>query len=295
MARIGITQQDVINAINQIKAAGDKVTQAAILKITGGSPNTVNKIVRALNESAPAVAPQSMQLPSELVDTLTAAINQAASKARTEVAEQIKELEDNNQSISDEADALQSRLDELEPQVATLQSEKDKAETLATERAAQVARLTEQLATQATAAEQTRNELAKVALELKAANEAKAKHQEAIKAAESTATAAKEQAENANKARIEAEKKLAVSEARIESEKTRADDLAQREKDLRVKYEKLNADHISALNKFSTETAALNTKLTNAQADLNKANELIKTMKEAAAKTANNQQPNKQK
>lgn len=295
MARTGITQQDVLNAIDQIKAAGGKATQAAIHAITGGSPNTVNKLVRAISAAAPAAAPQATQLPSSLLDTLTAALEQAASKGRADSAEQIKELEDTNTAIGEEADSLQLRLDELEPQVATLQGEKVKAETLAAERAAHVTRLTEQLATQATAAEQTRNELAKVALELKAANEEKAKHEASIKAADATAKAAKEQADKADKARIEAEKKLAVSEAKIESEKGRADDLAQREKDLRVKYEKLNADHISALNKFNTETAALNTKLTNAQAELNKANEQAKSLKDASAKSANNHQPAKQK
>lgn len=266
---MAVTTQDVLNAINELKATGQKVTQAAVLGITGGSASTINKIFKELNaNSTNTVAlPKSITLPSNVIAALGDFVDSEIAKARQDLIDENIELGKVNDAISKETEDLTAKVEDLEPKVTQLQSDLTAAKTTIQIQADQIKIAQEQAAAKDIVAENTRNELATARVGLTAAEKTIADLEAKLKTAAQQVQDAVKDKNSANDARVAAEKATAIAEVKAQNAIDNAKKAEAREAALKKQLDELNKQHVDSINKSNTTLQSVNAELAKALAD----------------------------
>lgn len=264
---MAVTTQDVLNAINELKANNQKVTQASVLAITKGSASTINKIFKELkaNTSANnAAMPQTITLPSNVISALGDFVDVEIAKAKQSLTDDISELEKVNDAITKEAEDLNIKVNDLEPQITKLQNDLTAANTTIQIQADQLKAAQEQAAAKDLVAENTRNELATARVGLTAAEKTIADLEAKIKAAEQQVIDAVKDKNSANEARIAAEKATAIAEVKAQNAQDNAKKLEAREAALKKQFDDLSKNHLDSINKSNIALQSVNAELVKA-------------------------------
>lgn len=266
---MAVTTQDVLNAINELKATGQKVTQAAVLGITGGSASTINKIFKELNANSTntAALPKSITLPSNVIAALGDFVDSEIAKARQDLIDENIELGKVNDAISKETEDLTAKVEDLEPKVTQLQSDLTAAKTTIQIQADQIKIAQEQAAAKDIVAENTRNELATARVGLTAAEKTIADLEAKLKTAAQQVQDAVKDKNSANDARVAAEKATAIAEVKAQNAIDNAKKAEAREAALKKQLDELNKQHVDSINKSNTTLQSVNAELAKALAD----------------------------
>lgn len=267
---MAVTTQDVLNAINELKANNQKVTQASVLAITKGSASTINKIFKELkaNTSANnAAMPQTITLPSNVISALGDFVDVEIAKAKQSLTDDISELEKVNDAITKEAEDLNVKVNDLEPQITKLQNDLTAANTTIQIQADQLKAAQEQAAAKDIVAENTRNELATARVGLTAAEKTIADLEAKLKTAAQQVQDAVRDKNSANDARIAAEKATAIAEVKAQNAIDNAKKAEAREAALKKQLDDLNKQHIDSINKSNAQLNGINSELAKALSD----------------------------
>lgn len=266
---MAVTTQDVLNAINELKATNQKVTQAAVLGITGGSASTINKIFKELNANAgnTATLPQSITLPSNVINAIGDFLDTEIAKARQDLIDENVELGKVNDALSKEAEELTTKVEDLEPKINQLQNDLTAANTTIQIQADQIKIAQEQAAAKDLVAENTRNELATARVGLTAAEKTIADLEAKIKASAQQVIDAVKDKNSANDARIAAEKATAIAEVKAQNAIDNAKKAEAREAALKKQLDDLNKQHIDSINKSNAQLNGINSELAKALSD----------------------------
>lgn len=263
---MAVTTQDVLNAINELKATNQKVTQAAVLGITGGSASTINKIFKELNANAgnTATLPQSITLPSNVINAIGDFLDTEIAKARQDLIDENVELGKVNDALSKEAEELTTKVEDLEPKINQLQNNLTAANTTIQIQADQIKIAQEQAAAKDIVAENTRNELATARVGLTAAEKTIADLEAKIKSAQQQVQDAIKDKNSANEARIAAEKATAIAEVKAQNAIDNAKKLEAREAALKKQFDDLSKNHLDSINKSNIALQSVNAELVKA-------------------------------
>lgn len=266
---MAVTTQDVLNAINELKATNQKVTQAAVLGITGGSASTINKIFKELNANAgnTATLPQSITLPSNVINAIGDFLDTEIAKARQDLIDENVELGKVNDALSKEAEELTTKVEDLEPKINQLQNDLTAANTTIQIQADQIKIAQEQAAAKDIVAENTRNELATARVGLTAAEKTIADLEAKIKAAQQQVQDAVKDKNSANEARIAAEKATAIAEVKAQNAIDNTRKSEARETALKKQNDELNKQLVDAITNGNNKLQDVSNQLAKALSD----------------------------
>ncbi len=236
MARPGITYAEVVAVIDAIIANGDEPTIQRIRDHLGtGSPNTIHRHLTAWRASRPLEQRKAPELPAELQAALVREIERQAAEQRAEVEKMLVSSQQESETLSKAGEELEAENAELEEQNEVLSVERERLSALAEERHDEIESLKAELDRERKAAEEARIQVAQ------ARNKIESLEQKVTEQAEELAQALAD-LKSAEASQVAAEKTAAVSEARLESERSVSADLRQRLTDALEEIKAMRSD-----------------------------------------------------
>ena len=222
MARLGITYNEVIAAIDSIIANGEEPTIQRIRESLGtGSPNTIHKHLAAWRGSRPVETRQAPVLPADLQAALIKEIERQASEERSAVEKILLETQNEVATLAKTGEDLEEMNSELQAQNEKLTAERDRQTTLAIERQREIESMKADLEKERKASEKAHIEIAlnqnKIEVLEKAVATIELQLAETIQVKDKTVAA-----------QVVADKSLAVAMSQIENEKITVAELRQR-------------------------------------------------------------------
>lgn len=222
MARPGITNDEVVAAIDAILASGEEPTIQRIRDHLGtGSPNTIHRHLVTWRASRPVEQRKAPELPAELQAALVKEIERQAAQARTDVERSLVEAQKEAVTLAKAGEELEELNGTLEEQNESLTAERERLSALADERHEELVELKAALERERKSAEEARIQVAQ------GRNKIEALDQQADEL-NGKLTTAMADLKSAQAAQVAAEKTSAVAEARLEGEKAATSDLRER-------------------------------------------------------------------
>jgi colicin import membrane protein len=219
MARIGITREQVFQAAEYIRDAGETPTIDRVRAQLGntGSPNTIHKHLKLWKLSQPQVHRKTPELPADLAIALIQEIEKQAAAARAEAEGEATESDATADRLAEAGELLEAEADQLRELNAELETARGIATAEATARAEQIKTLKQQCEKDQVAAETARQNTVKAQYTVDA-------QEKQLMKLETDLAAALEKLEKEREKTATAVREAAVAVGKCEAETRRADD-----------------------------------------------------------------------
>ncbi len=235
MARLGVTYQDVVSAIDVIISNSDTPTIQKIRTQLGtGSPNTIHRHLTAWRAAVPAVERKAPELPVDLQAAIVKELERQAAVARVELEKLLSQAQAEAEELSAIGEQLEEKNDELTELNQQVSDDNKRLSALADERALEVDKLDKELQQEREAAESARIQLAQSLNKVELLNDQLAISNESVLVLNG-------KLENASSEKTEAEKEVAVLKAKLDA----ADDKIKMQVDLYKRLEKTESETIT--------------------------------------------------
>ena len=220
MARLGITYQQVIQAIDGIVANDEKPTIQRIRGVLGtGSPNTIHRHLIAWQDSAPIQERKAPELPSSLQAAIVKELERQSAESRSVVESKLVESQANAVALQVAGEILEAEMDETKEGVQFLSDEVQRLQGVSNERLVKIEQYESELKKEREAANSARIQVAKE--QLKTETQA-----EKLIFIEELNSELKSELNQSQTGRVEAEKGSAVAETKNESLKNEVNNLS---------------------------------------------------------------------
>jgi len=104
----------IFRAADELRAAGRKATQQAVLDIVGGSASTVAKYMREYNDNLPPEVYQKFELSAEFLKAITNGVKAVADEKNASIREELEEIKQINDRMTTEWEEAESKIAILE-------------------------------------------------------------------------------------------------------------------------------------------------------------------------------------
>lgn len=143
MARQGVTYEMVEAVAQAMETAspGSATLRAVREQLGTGSPNTIQRHLAAWRENRPKAAVQPLAMPDEVMRALAGWVVQASTGARADAEERAFQAQAAADELARAGEGLEAERDELQVELATITTQRDQALATAEERAAEIRRL----------------------------------------------------------------------------------------------------------------------------------------------------------
>lgn len=142
MAREGVSYEQVAAAADAMVASGQNPTIRKVREqFESGSPNTVHKHLKRWRAERPAMPAAAIALPDALVRAIKSEIEQAATRARAEIEDQLVSARTEADELSAAGERLEAEREGLIDQITALTTERDTLAGRADEQRAELDRL----------------------------------------------------------------------------------------------------------------------------------------------------------